>query len=145
SIVSSAALHRAGAAAPLFVTSGAYRVLSAILMACAALKLLFEASVFRHLADRQHTLGKRLALLMRGDLGRVTAVRFLCGALAGLVLPGSGLALVGAARDGGGPFPFAQLAVLAIATQLAALAGEILERYLFFAAAPASKMPGGIA
>jgi DMSO reductase anchor subunit len=144
STVSSAALYGAGAELPPFVATGAYRWLAAILMAAAGLKLLFEASVFRHLGDRQHSVEKRLALLMKGDLGRLAAARFLCGAIGGLVLPAIGLAVVGAARHAGGPFPFAGSIVVAAASLLLALAGEILERYLFFAAAPASRMPGGI-
>jgi hypothetical protein len=113
-------------------------------MAATGLKLVFEASMFRHLGDRHHSVEKRLALLMKGDLGRVAAARFLCGAIGGLALPAIGLALVGSARQAGGPFPFAGLIVVASASLVLALAGEILERYLFFAAAPASRMPGGI-
>jgi Fe-S-cluster-containing dehydrogenase component/DMSO reductase anchor subunit len=142
SLVSSAALGTG--AAPPFVTSGAQRWLALVLVVAAALKLGVEASVFRHLWDRQHTVGKRLALLMRGELARPAGARFLCGALGGIGLPVLGLALVASARAAGGVFPSVALAVIGVAGALAALAGEILERYLFFAAAPASKMPGGI-
>ena len=36
------------------------------------------------------------------------------------------------------------LMAMAVVAFLFCLAGELLERYLFFAAAPASKMPGGL-
>ena len=55
-----------------------------------------------------------------------------------------GLGLVASAHAAARPFPFAPLTVIAVAAFALALAGELCERYLFFAAAPASKMPGGI-
>jgi Fe-S-cluster-containing dehydrogenase component/DMSO reductase anchor subunit len=146
SVLWSAALDEGGAL-PVFVATGAYRVLGFALIAAAALKLLAEAAVFRHLRDRHHSVGKRLALLMRGDLGRIAAARFVCGALGGLLLPALGLGLVASARAGsaaGRPFSYAPLAVVAVGGFVLALVGELCERYLFFAAAPASKMPGGI-
>jgi DMSO reductase anchor subunit len=62
----------------------------------------------------------------------VTAARFLCGALGGIILPAAGLGLVPPGLT------------IAIAAFVLALAGELCERYLFFAAAPASRMPGGV-
>jgi DMSO reductase anchor subunit len=77
---------------------------------------------------------------MTRDLRRVTTGRFICGALGGMLLPGLG-ALLGAdalLQAGVG------IAVLVVAAFVLCLAGELCERYLFFAAAPASKMPGGL-
>jgi Fe-S-cluster-containing dehydrogenase component/DMSO reductase anchor subunit len=136
-VLGAATVSALSASSHAFVATGAYRWLAAILMIAASLKLAAEGAVFRHLWDRHHSVGKRLALLMKGELRRVAVARFLCGVAGGLVLPAFGLALV---SDGGAP-----VVAAAIAAALAALAGEILERYLFFAAAPASKMPGGIA
>lgn len=113
-------------------------------MAAAGLKLLAEAVVFLHLRDRHHSVGKRLALLMKGDLRSVAAARFLCGALGGLVLPALGLAPVSLLTTGNAMFPLPALTAVALAACALSLAGELCERYLFFAAAPASKMPGGI-
>ena len=48
-------------------------------------------------------------------------------------------------EDGAARFPVGRLALLSTLAFGLCLAGELLERYLFFAAAPASKMPGGIA
>jgi Fe-S-cluster-containing dehydrogenase component/DMSO reductase anchor subunit len=141
SVVWSAALG--SGITPAFVETGAHRVLSLTLIAAAGLKLLAEAAVFRHLRDRHHSVGKRLALLMKGDLARVATARFLCGALGGLLLPALGIGLR-AVSVSGRPFPLAPLTVVAVAGFVLALAGELCERYLFFAAAPASKMPGGV-
>jgi formate dehydrogenase iron-sulfur subunit len=115
-----------------FFTAAATPLLSIILMSAAALKLLAEASTFRHLRDTQHSAEKRAALLMKGALGTVTTWRFLCGAVGGLLLPAIGLL-----------HPPAPVWV-PVAGFVLLLAGELLERTLFFAAAPASKMPGGI-
>jgi DMSO reductase anchor subunit len=115
-----------------FFTDAASRVLVPVLMGTTALKLLAEASAFRHLGDRHHSAEKRAALLMKGDLDRVTSGRFLCGGIGGLVLPVISLLSPSAPS------------FLPVATFLLLLAGELLERTLFFAAAPVSKMPGGI-
>ena len=144
SLVWSTMLASGESAAPPFVASGAYRRLTAVLMAAAGLKLLAEASVFLHLRDRHHSVGKRLALLMKGDLRSVAAARFLCGGLGGLVLPALGLAPVSLLTTGNASFPLPALTGVALGACLLSLAGELCERYLFFAAAPASKMPGGI-
>jgi DMSO reductase anchor subunit len=130
---------------PLFVTSGAYRVLTFLLLASAGLKLTAEAVGFLHLRDTHHSVQKRIALLMIGDLKRVTQARFVCGALGGLVLPVAGTLLLRFGPPGGGPYPIAALTLMATLSFACCLAGELAERYLFFAAAPASKMPGGIA
>ena len=90
--------------------------------------------------DPHHSVLKRSALLMVRDLRAVTLARFICGALGGLALPA--LALGVASRAGGAPPPL--IGVLTIAIFLLCLAGELSERYLFFAAAPPSKMPGGL-
>jgi DMSO reductase anchor subunit len=115
-----------------FFTEATARLLVPVMMASVALTLLAEASTFRHLGDRHHSADKRAALLMKGDLGRLTTWRFLCGGVGGLVLPALGLLYP--------PTP----AWVPVATFLLLLAGELIERTLFFAAAPASKMPGGI-
>jgi formate dehydrogenase iron-sulfur subunit len=132
-------------APPPFVTSGAHRVLTFLLLASAGLKLVSEAVGFLHLRDTHHSVQKRIALLMIGDLKRVTQARFVFGALGGLVLPAAGMLLLRLGPPGGGPYPMFALTLMAALSFAFCLAGELAERYLFFAAAPASKMPGGIA
>ena len=106
------------------------------LMISAALKLAFDASIFRHLLLKQTTVMKRSALLMTGPLSRVTMWRFVSGAFGGLVMPVVMLRLM--------PGASSQAMVLGSAAALfvACLAGELLERYLFFAAVASPRMPG---
>jgi hypothetical protein len=84
---------------------------------------------------------KRSALLQAGDLSNVTLARFALGALGGAILP---IMLAGEATalsNGSGLMQFAILTGFMFAT---CLAGELLERYLFFSACAAPQMPGGI-
>ena len=113
------------------------RWLYVALIGATVLKLNAEAALFAAL--RAHTLTpmRRTALLMRGDLARPTAYRFAAGILGGIMLPTVLIVLTSA--------PVVS-APLVLATMLLSLAlcttGELLERYLFFAAVIAPKMPG---
>ncbi len=69
---------------------------------------------------------------MFGELARATAVRFGCGALGGVVLPGL-VVLFGRGS-----------VVAGVAIFALTLAGELAERHLFFIAATAPRMPGGL-
>ena len=126
SAASSAALERYGPA------------LCRALIAAAALKLVFEAALFRHLAARSTTSLKRTALLMSGALSQVTAARFAAGVVGGIAMP----ALVLLSRTPAGED--VMLAPFVAMLFVACLAGELLERYLFFAAVASPKMPGGV-
>jgi len=97
-------------------------------------KLIFEASLLFARRGRQHTVEKRMALLLTRELGMLTLFRFACGIGGGVVIP---WVLLGAAHG-------TALTSLASAMALLLLAGELSERYSFFAAAPASRMPGGL-
>lgn len=112
-----------------------------LLIGLALFKLLGEALLFRHLLLRAMTPLKRSALLMTRDLASPTFARFALGVLGGIVAPALLWRLLTA-----GPIEPRQLE-WAVATALlfgATLAGELLERYLFFAAAAPPRMPGGI-
>jgi formate dehydrogenase iron-sulfur subunit len=113
-------------------TRSLIRVALVVLVAAGAAKLLFEASALRHLRGREHTAGKRAAMLMVGDLVRATQLRFGAGLLGLVVLPLVHL-LSGPVSPG-----------LAAASFVLALAGELCERYLFFTTAPPSRMPGAL-
>jgi DMSO reductase anchor subunit len=115
-----------------FLGSQAGQALLAVLLVSASLKLGLEASVFSHLRDRQLTVWKRMALVMSRDLGALTAWRFIAGIAGGVLLP----ALCLLASRGAPAVAVLALALLA--------AGELLERYMFFKAAPASRMPGAL-
>lgn len=94
-----------------------------------ALKLLIEICVVRHVTDCELTSLKKTALLVTGRFQHTALVRVLCAVAA------MGVALL--LNTGALPHSFA--APLFILT----LAGEILERLLFFRTVDAPKMPGG--
>jgi len=118
------------------------RQLLLLVMAVTGAKLLAESSVMRHLKDVRHTVAKRVALVMIRDLERPTLARFLCGGIGGIVIPGLALMVLPESLDGAGFSTGLSVAVTAALVLL--LSGELLERYLFFKAAPASRMPGGL-
>jgi formate dehydrogenase iron-sulfur subunit len=99
-------------------------------------KLLFEAALFRHLGSKQNSPLKRSALLMTGELSNATLARFSCGFLGGVFMPG--FLLIGDKSANGDLF----LSIVVVMLFVACLAGELLERYLFFTAVAAPKMPG---
>jgi len=105
--------------------------LARVMIGVMLLKLAAEATTFVHLKSRRYTTLKRRAVLMARDLGRHTAWRYTCGIVGGVLLPLSAFGLAGNGL----------VAVTVIAFALT-LAGELLERHLFFAAAPAPRMPG---
>lgn len=105
-----------------------------IVLASAAIKLAFEGRELLHARDLRQSALKRVAIVMLGDLRRATIVRFALLMVGGLLLPLTALAAhTASARR---PVALAMLAFL--------VAGELAERYLFFRAAPASRMPGGL-
>jgi len=110
-----------------------------LLLLFTGLKLLFEANLLRPLMSRQISSMKRSALLMTGSLASVTIARFACGVLGGLAMP----ALLLRATSESPQDPV----FLVIVTSMlfaACLAGELLERYLFFAAVASPRMPGSL-
>jgi formate dehydrogenase iron-sulfur subunit len=109
------------------------------LMLMMGLKLLFEANLLRPLLSRQTTPMKRSALLMTGSLASFTIARFACGVLGGLAMP----ALLLKATSESPQDPVFLIIVTSMLF-VACLAGELLERYLFFAAVASPRMPGSI-
>lgn len=104
---------------------------AALLIAMTAGKLALEASVVKHLREREWTELKRSALLLTGALWRAAVARLACAVLGGIVLPTWSL------LDGSSP-------VAAIASLTLCAVGELLERYLFFTAVAPRRMPGGV-
>ena len=105
----------------------------------AATKLAFESMIFRHLLRKQTTPLKRSALLMTGPLVHWTQARFACGLLGGIVLPLVLRSLLGDVV----PASPAMIAT-SVGLFVTCVLGELLERYLFFAAVAAPRMPGTI-
>jgi Fe-S-cluster-containing dehydrogenase component/DMSO reductase anchor subunit len=116
-------------------------MLSWTLVALAAAKLAWEGAAFRHLWLRKMTPLKRSALLMTGDLSNVTLARFALGLLGGVILP---TMLAADATTPSHDIGLVQFVVITGLLFAACLAGELLERYLFFAACAAPQMPGDI-
>ena len=107
-------------------------------IACVATaKLLYEASLFLHLASKQATPLNRSARLMAGELRAWSRWRFASGVIGGLLLP---LMMLNQSATVSGP----TIAALGLASFALSLLGETLERTLFFTAAVAPRMPGAL-
>jgi Fe-S-cluster-containing dehydrogenase component/DMSO reductase anchor subunit len=128
----------AGESVPGYVVAG----LNGALIATCVFKLLHELSIFSHLRSSQASDLKRTALLMRGELARLTQLRFLLGVLGGIAFPFwlSVFVTPHAARLELGR---AALIISALSAVLL-VAGEFVERSLFFMAAASPKMPGAV-
>jgi DMSO reductase anchor subunit/ferredoxin len=136
-ILGSAAVLTVGGFTSVGVTSLEIvtRALLFVTLGTTLVKVTFEASGLRHHADRQHSALKRMARVMLGDLSATTATRFALSLLGGLALPWVLLYSEVSAQAS----PWLTLGMFVLL-----LGGELCERYLFFCAAPASRMPGGI-
>jgi formate dehydrogenase iron-sulfur subunit len=99
------------------------------------LKLSYEGSLLLHARNKLQTIEKRMAHVMLTDLRVATALRFALGACGGLLLPWL-LQLQAISEQA--------LPALALVMWGLLTLGELTERYLFFRAAPASRMPGGL-
>jgi formate dehydrogenase iron-sulfur subunit len=110
------------------------RPLAGLLAAVCATKLAWEAMILRHLSDLVTELG-RTALLLSRELQTVTLWRFAVGAVGGVLLPL--LILLGS-------LPPVPSVVVACASFLGVVAGELLERWQFFTACAAPGMPGSL-
>ncbi|HYU16106.1 MAG TPA: DmsC/YnfH family molybdoenzyme membrane anchor subunit, partial [Candidatus Acidoferrum sp.] len=106
-----------------------------LIYATAALKIALEVRALSHARDPRVSALTRRASLMLGPLRTVTAARLVAIAVGGLLVP-MWLA-------SGAPAP-GEIRLAACAMLLFLTLGELLERILFFSAAPASRMPGAI-
>jgi formate dehydrogenase iron-sulfur subunit len=103
-----------------------------VVLAAAVTKLAVELVLLRHFNDKRHTVLKRMAILMLRDLRRATTWRFLAIVIGGVLLPLVTLLGITSATWTG---PLALVLLVA---------GEFCERYMFFKAAPPSRMPGAL-
>jgi formate dehydrogenase iron-sulfur subunit len=115
--------------------AGRPSLLPFVIVGTTLLKLAFEVQTLSHATDRRSTALKRMAVIMRGELRAITEARFVLLVMGGLVLPTMLIYKVL-------PSTLSTPITLAILGML--LGGELFERYLFFRAAPASRMPGGL-
>jgi hypothetical protein len=123
------------------VLRGAAKPLIEALMGSTALKLVTEATIFLQLWKKQNTALRRSAILLSGELAAVSKARFVAGFVGGVALPWLLLSL-GEQRPTAGGFDLF-MALAAASMFGVTLAGEIAERYLFFAAVVPPRMPGG--
>lgn len=121
---------------PFAATSG--REMCRWLAAAMLVKLLCEGAVFAHLRRTRRGPLKRTALLMLGELKPITQARFALGMFGGVLLP---LAMVNFSSAVAADQPRLAVAIYSL-MMVAVLLGELAERYLFFTAVVAPKMPG---
>jgi formate dehydrogenase iron-sulfur subunit len=107
----------------------------------ASCKLLCEAASLRHLLFRRMTPLKQSALLMTGELSSFVLARFALGALGGMFMPAL---LLFSIESASGSANVSQFVVITGMLFVACLAGEFLERILFFSACATPRMPGAI-
>ncbi len=122
---------------PDYDLTAGFRLLLTWLLGFSVAKLAYEAGIFIHLFDKQQGDLKRTALLMKGELRETTGWRFAAGTLGGVALPGVLLLATPNPATGG--------ALLLVSLSFVLLvAGELLERVLFFTAVSAPRMPGAV-
>ncbi len=127
------------AAARLMIAVGPR--LTQMLIVFGVAKLIFDASLLRHLFSRRMTSLKRSALLVTGVLATPAFVRIGFGVLGGIVMPGMLLSHLTDTSN----LALNPVIVTAIClTWIGCVIGELLERYLFFAAVSSPRMPGGV-
>jgi Fe-S-cluster-containing dehydrogenase component/DMSO reductase anchor subunit len=109
-----------------------------LLIATTLLKLTWETLVLVHLSERHLSELKRTALLMIGQLRPAAATRVGLALVGGVLLP---LVSVSLLEGDGRAEVTAALAVLSL---VLLVAGESVERALFFTAVSTPRMPGGV-
>ncbi len=118
--------------------SSSRHVLAWVCVGCTIGKLAIEFSALRYLGQRHASPQKGSAQLLVGHLADVTLARLACGLAGGLMLPA--LMLGSALMEELGPRRILPL----LALVLAVVAGEVLERFLFFRACVWRRMPGAV-
>ena len=116
-----------GRALPLSV------MLAKVVVGVALFKLLSEAVLYRYLLSRHVTTLARSARLHVGPLAGIALGRNLFGIVGGIVLPG----IAWSQHNTASPLLVTTVLVLS-------LVGELLERYLYFAAVASPRMPGAV-
>jgi DMSO reductase anchor subunit len=111
-------------------------ILAAITALAGALKLATELPIFRHLETEDWSPLHKTALLLHGPFGLLHRWRVGLGFAGGVILP------LWLALDRSTDFSTAWL--VAVFIFAATLAGEWIERRLFFTAVQPVKMPGGV-
>ncbi len=108
------------------------------LMVVWSIKLVYELSLLTHLFHHRTSSLKRSALLLIGPLASTSFFRVATGVLGGIVMP-----MFLLAREHNTFTKDMPAMIMVCLAFLGCLAGELAERYQFFAAVSAPRMPGG--
>lgn len=122
-----------GSSRTLDLAGGTERVLFGVVAVLMFTKLAAEGAGFRHLRRLDGSEGARRALLLTGTLRPDTQRRFVLGVAGGVLLPIAAAVVLTASTS-----PFV-VVVLASGVLASVVAGELLERTLFFTAASAPR------
>jgi hypothetical protein len=115
--------------------------LAAATLLAAVFKLAVERRVLDHLPDDDFSPLHKTALLLSGRFGLAHRARFACGLAGGFFFP-LGLALH--VLSEAGELAHWALSVAAVVSFVLCLAGEMIERILFFRVVQPVRMPGSI-
>jgi Fe-S-cluster-containing dehydrogenase component/DMSO reductase anchor subunit len=120
---------------------GVGQPLTRALILLGVIKLVFDSALLRHLASRRMTSLKRSALLVSGALSTEAFARLGLGVLGAIAMP---TMLLNQLNDITNIDSNPIIVTTICASWLGCLGGEIIERYLFFAAVSNPRMPGGV-
>lgn len=112
--------------------------LARALLLASSVKVAFDLLLLRHLMSFRNSPMKRSALLVIRPLASISAVRLAAGFVAGILLPLWILGRLGNPQAA----PSHLIPILFVWT--GCVVAELAERYLFFAAVSAPRMPGGV-
>ncbi|MFT5528216.1 MAG: formate dehydrogenase iron-sulfur subunit, partial [Pirellulaceae bacterium] len=127
-----------GSATMTGVLQNEMKTLAGWLLIASTAKLAMESVIFLSLRNRAHTPLKRSAMLLRDELGLTSLKRYFFGVVGGVGIP----ALLYVQATVEQPFSTGFLAAIVTLAVATLLIGELLERYLYFAAVTPPKMPG---
>jgi len=119
----------------IYITQHFGTIFCKVIFIATGIKLFLEASIFYY-DQGNFTLYNKTAILMLRQLKKYTVWRFICGILGGVFIPFMFLSANGDISSVG-------ILIYSLFIFGFSLAGELLERYLFFRAAVPLKMPGG--
>lgn len=114
--------------------------LATALIITTVLKLVYDISLLVHLTNFRNTPLKRSALLVVGPLRSYSLARLICGTVGGVLVPLSLLSTTSGVVSHSGLVNILTVSLL----WSGCVVGELMERYLFFAAVSSSRMPGGV-
>lgn len=117
--------------------SAAFVASGIVLVVATLAKLALERRIFSHLVDEEtaaQTPLNKSARLLAGELNAFVRGRIALAVIGGVVLPLMLLSHIAS-----------ETGALAVVATVLCVAGEFLERYLFFTAVATQKMPGGLA